>query len=103
MRTLYVVTHPEATHHVEGVVGGWHDSQLTPSGIRAALSIAQALRPRSRTAPRWSCSPRIPERDELHLVIAGEEEEVVRAAQRARRLRPRPHGQPGAAGADQGV
>ncbi|WP_431040752.1 histidine phosphatase family protein [Streptomyces sp. P1-3] len=44
MRTLYVVTHPEATHHVEGVVGGWHDSQLTPSGVRAAASIAQALR-----------------------------------------------------------
>ncbi|SFY42993.1 Histidine phosphatase superfamily (branch 1) [Streptomyces atratus] len=44
MRTLYVVTHPEATHHVEGVVGGWHDSQLTPAGVRAAISIAQALR-----------------------------------------------------------
>ncbi|HEY5833024.1 histidine phosphatase family protein [Streptomyces sp.] len=44
MRTLYVVTHPEATHHVEGVVGGWHDSQLTPAGVRAAASIAQALR-----------------------------------------------------------
>ncbi|MCX4649692.1 MULTISPECIES: histidine phosphatase family protein [unclassified Streptomyces] len=44
MRTLYVVTHPEATHHVEGVVGGWHDSQLTPAGIRAAVSIAQGLR-----------------------------------------------------------
>lgn len=44
MRTLYVVTHPEATHHVEGVVGGWHDSQLTPAGIRAAVSIARALR-----------------------------------------------------------
>ncbi|MFE5024953.1 histidine phosphatase family protein [Streptomyces sp. NPDC056656] len=42
--TLYVVTHPEATHHVEGVVGGWHDSQLTPAGIRAAVSIARALR-----------------------------------------------------------
>jgi 2,3-bisphosphoglycerate-dependent phosphoglycerate mutase len=46
MRTLYVVTHPEATHHVEGVVGGWHDSQLTPAGVRAAASIAQALRTR---------------------------------------------------------
>ena len=44
MRTLYVVTHPEATHHVEGVVGGWHDSRLTPTGIRAAASIAQAVR-----------------------------------------------------------
>ncbi|MFD9421864.1 MULTISPECIES: histidine phosphatase family protein [unclassified Streptomyces] len=44
MRTLYVVTHPEATHHVEKVVGGWHDSRLTPTGVRAAASIAQALR-----------------------------------------------------------
>jgi probable phosphoglycerate mutase len=44
MRTLYVVTHPEATHHVEEVVGGWHDSHLTPAGVRAAVSIAQALR-----------------------------------------------------------
>ncbi|MER5257304.1 MULTISPECIES: histidine phosphatase family protein [unclassified Streptomyces] len=44
MRTLYVVTHPQATHHVEGVVGGWHDSRLTPTGVRAAASIAEALR-----------------------------------------------------------
>ncbi|MFI6394949.1 histidine phosphatase family protein [Nonomuraea sp. NPDC050547] len=44
MRTIHVVTHPEATHHVERVVGGWHDSQLTPAGLRAAASIAQALR-----------------------------------------------------------
>lgn len=44
MRTLYVVTHPEATHHVDGVVGGWHDSRLTPVGFCAAASIAQALR-----------------------------------------------------------
>ncbi|MGY0064960.1 histidine phosphatase family protein [Streptomyces sp. LZ34] len=29
---------------MEGVVGGWHDSQLTPVGVRAAGSIAQALR-----------------------------------------------------------
>jgi broad specificity phosphatase PhoE len=29
VRDVYVVAHPEATHHVEGVVGGWHDSQLT--------------------------------------------------------------------------
>lgn len=46
MRTLYVVTHPEATHHVEGVVGGWHDSRLTPAGVRAAGAIARALRAR---------------------------------------------------------
>jgi probable phosphoglycerate mutase len=46
MRNIYVVTHPEATHHVEGVVGGWHDSQLTPAGARAAATIAEALRSR---------------------------------------------------------
>ncbi|MFH8371182.1 histidine phosphatase family protein [Streptomyces sp. NPDC018031] len=46
MRTLHVVTHPEATHHLEGVVGGWHDSKLTPAGVRAAASVAQALRAR---------------------------------------------------------
>ena len=46
MRSLYVVTHPEATHHVERVVGGWHDSELTPTGARAAESIATALRDR---------------------------------------------------------
>lgn len=46
MRNIYVVAHPEATHHVEGVVGGWHDSQLTSAGARAAASIAEALRSR---------------------------------------------------------
>ncbi|MGP3932062.1 histidine phosphatase family protein [Nonomuraea sp. KM88] len=43
MRTLYAITHPEATHHVEGIVGGWHDSQLTPAGLGAAASVARAL------------------------------------------------------------
>jgi len=46
VRSIYVVAHPEATHHVEGVVGGWHDSQLTTAGARAASSIALALRSR---------------------------------------------------------
>lgn len=46
MRNIYVVAHPEATHHIEGVVGGWHDSSLTPTGIRAAASIAKTLRER---------------------------------------------------------
>ncbi|WP_030572221.1 histidine phosphatase family protein [Streptomyces aureocirculatus] len=44
MRTLHVVTHPEATHHVEKVVGGWHDSELTPAGRQSAAAIARALR-----------------------------------------------------------
>ncbi|MEU8633164.1 histidine phosphatase family protein [Amycolatopsis sp. NPDC048633] len=46
VRSIHVVTHPEATHHVEKVVGGWHDSRLTPAGVRAAVSIAAALRAR---------------------------------------------------------
>lgn len=44
MRTLHVVTHPQATHHVDGLVGGWYDSDLTPAGTEAAGSIAAALR-----------------------------------------------------------
>lgn len=43
MRNLHVVTHPEATHHVEGLVGGWFDSQLTERGLRHAGLIADAL------------------------------------------------------------
>ncbi|MGW0534808.1 histidine phosphatase family protein [Streptomyces sp. NPDC003032] len=44
MRSMYVIAHPEATHHVERVVGGWHDSHLTAAGRGAASSIAGALR-----------------------------------------------------------
>ena len=44
MRSLYVVTHPEATHHIERVVGGWHDSVLTSAGKNAAAAIARSLR-----------------------------------------------------------
>ncbi|MFX0579592.1 histidine phosphatase family protein [Nocardia nepalensis] len=46
MRTLYVIAHPESTHHVDGLVGGWYDAQLTPAGLRAAAAIAEALRAR---------------------------------------------------------
>lgn len=44
MRSIYVIAHPEATHHIEKVVGGWHDSQLTPAGRAAAVRIARTLR-----------------------------------------------------------
>ncbi|MER7170243.1 histidine phosphatase family protein [Streptomyces mesophilus] len=44
VRTLHVVTHPEATHHVDGLVGGWFDSALTEKGQREAEAIARALR-----------------------------------------------------------
>jgi len=44
-----VVTHPEATHHVEGRVGGWFDSELTEHGFeqaqRIAVALAESVRP----------------------------------------------------------
>ncbi|MFI2234631.1 histidine phosphatase family protein [Nocardia testacea] len=46
MRTVHVVIHPEATHHVDRVVGGWYDSRLTVAGERAAAAVAGALRSR---------------------------------------------------------
>jgi probable phosphoglycerate mutase len=44
MRRIYAVTHPEATHHVHGRVGGWFDSALTPRGRAHATAIAKRLR-----------------------------------------------------------
>lgn len=43
MRTIYIVTHPEASHHSDGVVGGWFDSELTELGKKHANRIARAL------------------------------------------------------------
>ncbi|MBC2773387.1 histidine phosphatase family protein [Rhizobium sp. AQ_MP] len=43
MCTLYVVTHPQSVHHVEGRVGGWYDTPLTDLGNRQALTIAARL------------------------------------------------------------
>src|SRR6478752_1872514 len=43
MRDLYIVTHPEATHHVEALVGGWYDSALTQRGAEHADRIAEEL------------------------------------------------------------
>lgn len=43
MLTVYLVVHPQATHHLERVVGGWHDSRLTVAGLRSAASIAKQL------------------------------------------------------------
>ncbi len=43
MRDIYVVTHPEATHHVEDRVGGWFDSSLTERGHAHAKLIADHL------------------------------------------------------------
>lgn len=43
-KTIYVVTHPEATHHRERLVGGWYDSDLTAKGVADAVSIARWIR-----------------------------------------------------------
>ncbi|MFF1822720.1 histidine phosphatase family protein [Kribbella sp. NPDC058245] len=43
MRYLYLVTHPEAQHHVDGLVGGWYDSALTRRGHQQAERIADVL------------------------------------------------------------
>ncbi|MGY4644919.1 histidine phosphatase family protein [Cellulomonas sp. URHB0016] len=51
-RTVSVVTHPEATHHVDGLVGGQFDSALTPAGERQAAAIARTLRDRIDTPAR---------------------------------------------------
>lgn len=40
MKTYYIVTHGEAQHHLDSVVGGWFDSELTPKGIRQAKDLA---------------------------------------------------------------
>ena len=45
-RTVAVVTHPEATHHVDGLVGGQFDSSLTARGEAQAAAVAEALRAR---------------------------------------------------------
>ena len=44
VRALYVVTHPESTHHLEDKVGGWYESVLTERGHEQALAIAARLR-----------------------------------------------------------
>jgi probable phosphoglycerate mutase len=42
-KTIYLVTHPEATHHTDGLVGGWFDSDLTTRGVEQAGAIAESL------------------------------------------------------------
>lgn len=44
MQHVYLVTHPEASHHVDRLVGGWYDSELTDHGLAEAERIARFLR-----------------------------------------------------------
>ncbi|TWD80014.1 putative phosphoglycerate mutase [Kribbella amoyensis] len=50
MRHVYLVTHPEAQDHVDGLVGGWYDSELTARGHLQAERIADVLA--SRIGPQ---------------------------------------------------
>jgi probable phosphoglycerate mutase len=48
LKNIFVVAHPEASHHRDGLVGGWFDSDLTERGVRHADNIADALLQRLR-------------------------------------------------------
>jgi probable phosphoglycerate mutase len=43
VKSVYVVTHGQSTHHVEHLVGGWYDSELTELGRRQATRIAERI------------------------------------------------------------
>lgn len=58
-KTIYVVTHPEAIHHVEKLVGGWYDTDLTVKGLADATRIAQWLRGQIPTGSTWTSFRRI--------------------------------------------
>jgi len=44
MKEIFIVTHTEATHHVDAMVGGWYDSELTDQGKAQAALIAARLK-----------------------------------------------------------
>jgi probable phosphoglycerate mutase len=43
MKDLFVVTHTESVHHLEGRVGGWYDTDLTDCGRQDAEATAERL------------------------------------------------------------
>ena len=43
MKDIFVVTHAQSFHHLEGKVGGWYDTGLTPDGREDAAAIADRL------------------------------------------------------------
>jgi probable phosphoglycerate mutase len=40
VRDIFVVTHAQSTHHIDGLVGGWYDTELTDLGRRQANAIS---------------------------------------------------------------
>ncbi|MBN2240502.1 MAG: histidine phosphatase family protein [Dehalococcoidales bacterium] len=43
MQDLYVVTHAQATHHIDGLLGGWYDTSLTEKGTSQATALGNYL------------------------------------------------------------
>ncbi|MFK3963384.1 histidine phosphatase family protein [Ensifer adhaerens] len=43
MKELFVVTHTQSVHHVEGRVGGWYDTGLSERGRKDAAATAERL------------------------------------------------------------
>jgi len=43
MRNIYVVTHTQSEHHIDGLVGGWYDTGLTSFGQEQAQTVAKRL------------------------------------------------------------
>lgn len=42
-KDIFVVAHTQSRHHVEGLVGGWYDSELTALGRRQAEAVADRI------------------------------------------------------------
>ncbi|THV25117.1 histidine phosphatase family protein [Peteryoungia ipomoeae] len=52
MNEIFVITHPQSIHHLEGKVGGWYDTGLTDKGRDQAHAIAKQIADR--------CAGRLP-------------------------------------------
>lgn len=50
-KDIYLIAHGQAQHHVQGLVGGWYDSELTDLGHRQAQAIARRVRELVGDAP----------------------------------------------------
>lgn len=44
MKEICIVTHTQATHHQDNIVGGWYDSELTDKGISDAVKCGNRLK-----------------------------------------------------------
>jgi len=50
-RDIFVVTHAQSTHHIDGLVGGWYGTDLTDLGRRPANGIAVRIAERVGDGP----------------------------------------------------